>query len=594
MTDTVVAELADWAVPVGLGVRGRVLAWERAPGYTPGGSGMALGVDLAGTAAALRSMDDGLVGAALAMLPADRLAAVVGAAVSPLANEDAACVLGEAIMGLEAGAAAAVARSLRGPGGAGDLRDDASGRGGDARGPGGDGGGLGGDARGLGGDGGYLLGVIEDALSGLGDRALGGAVGDEELHASWGRLHRLERRVVAEKYRHLCEIDARGSYLSVGARTLVDLLIRYGLTRGEAREQVETAVALAELPKTAEALAQGRIGAGQAAEAGKALADAKTTPDADGAPKDPETLDDERCKIDETAGNAPSDVDRRKLRERLEAQAAKRSKDRLADKEKRAHRKRYARRYRDGDGATIQIHGPAAAIAHIWTVVEAMSGRTSAEDDRSTQQRQFDAVKQIADRYLAEGTLPEVMGQRASVLLITSHDALHDIDGAQPPVIDGFGPVSSETARMICCDAEITTVVMGADGQPLRVGRSRYQPSRAQRRAVIARDRVCIGCGTHALRCEIHHVQWWERGGPTDIDNLVLACWNCHTHIHHHGWTVSRDPDGRNHAGPPPAQTPAARRPPPMGERDQHEHADPSLWDTAALSDTHAPERQPT
>jgi hypothetical protein len=573
MTVTAVAELTDWDFPIGHDAREQVFARERGPGYAPGGSGggVALGADVAGLAASLRSVDAGVVGAALAMLPADRLATVVGAAVSPLADEDAVRVLGGAVAGLEEGAAAAVSRSVARARDAGDL----SGHDGELR-----------------GDDGDLLRVAEAALTGLGGRALGGAVADEVLHASWAGLHRLERRVVAEKYRRLREINARGSHLSVGARTLVDLLARYGLTRGEAREQVETAAALGELPKTDEALANGRIGAGQAAEAGKALADSKKAVDCDGAPKDPDVLDDERSEIDDTVGNAPSDVDRRRLRERLEAQAAKRSRNRQADKEKRAFRKRYGRKFRDGDGLTLQFHGPAAAVELIWSMVAALSGRVGAEDDRSTQQRHFDALKDVADRYLAEGELPEVMGHRASVLLITSPDALHDVEGAEPSVIDGFGPVSSETARMICCDAEITVVLMGADGQPLRVGRSRYQPSRAQRRAVIARDRVCIGCGAQALRCEIHHVWWWENGGPTDIENLVLACWSCHTHIHHHGWVVTRTVDGRYRAGPPSAQGPAGGRPPDDGTDPQSDHAERFLWDTGVPAEPAAPDRR--
>jgi len=34
-----------------------------------------------------------------------------------------------------------------------------------------------------------------------------------------------------------------------------------------------------------------------------------------------------------------------------------------------------------------------------------------------------------------------------------------------------------------------------------------------------------------------------SRGGPTNIDNMMLACWACHRKIHHHGWREV--PDGR-------------------------------------------------
>jgi NAD-dependent dihydropyrimidine dehydrogenase PreA subunit len=301
---------------------------------------------------------------------------------------------------------------------------------------------------------------------------------------------------------------------------------------------------LADLPKTSEAFANGDIGAGQAAEAGKAL-HACARPDASA-----EEARKERDALDEQVANTPCEVDRRRLREQLEQRAAQRSKDRLADKERRAHRKRHGRKFRDGDLLTVQFGGPGAAVQKIWEMVSALACRSDTTDERTQQQRNFDATVHLADRYLAEGALPEVNLQRPHVLLITSHDALHDLDGADPATLDGYGPVSINTARMICCDAELTVVVMSADGQPLRVGRTRYQPSRAQRRAVTARDRVCVGCGADATRCEVHHITFWEGGGPTNIENLVLVCWNCHTHIHHHGWVVTRDADGLRLSSP--------------------------------------------
>jgi len=143
---------------------------------------------------------------------------------------------------------------------------------------------------------------------------------------------------------------------------------------------------------------------------------------------------------------------------------------------------------------------------------------------------------------------------RAHVLLITTPDALHGRPGHPPSDLDGYGPVSSETARQICCDADVTTVVVDDDGTPLDLGRTHRLPTRKQRLAVIARDRVCVGCGAPARRCQIHHIRWWRDLGRTDLDNLCLVCPGCHTNIHHFGWTVIRT-DGRYRAGPPPPPT---------------------------------------
>jgi len=136
------------------------------------------------------------------------------------------------------------------------------------------------------------------------------------------------------------------------------------------------------------------------------------------------------------------------------------------------------------------------------------------------------------------------------VLLITTPDALHGRPGAAAAELDGWGPVSSETARQVSCDADVTTVIVGPDGTPLDVGRTRRDPTRKQRLAVTARDRRCVGCGAPARRCQVHHIRWWSDGGPTDIANLCLLCSGCHTNVHHFGWTVH--PAGAGYRARPP------------------------------------------
>ncbi|MGI8873980.1 MAG: HNH endonuclease, partial [Egibacteraceae bacterium] len=95
----------------------------------------------------------------------------------------------------------------------------------------------------------------------------------------------------------------------------------------------------------------------------------------------------------------------------------------------------------------------------------------------------------------------------------------------------------------------------------LDAGRARRQPSARQRAAVIARDRGCVGCGAPVARCQIPHVHYWRNGGPTDIANLTLLCWSCHTHVHHHGWTVHRDQGGRFTITRPAHPQPGHRQP---------------------------------
>ena len=83
-----------------------------------------------------------------------------------------------------------------------------------------------------------------------------------------------------------------------------------------------------------------------------------------------------------------------------------------------------------------------------------------------------------------------------------------------------------ETVRRWACCAEITPIIVAADGISLYLGRDTRIANRAQRRALRAMYRGCgiPGCGVSFGRCQIHHLRWFRHGGLTDIDNLLPRC----------------------------------------------------------------------
>ena len=93
------------------------------------------------------------------------------------------------------------------------------------------------------------------------------------------------------------------------------------------------------------------------------------------------------------------------------------------------------------------------------------------------------------------------------------------------------------------CNARITGVVFSSEGVPLWHGHAKRLATKAQMNALRARYGACGGCGTDMWICQGHHVRPVLRGGPTNIDNMMLVCWACHQKIHHHGWREV--PDGR-------------------------------------------------
>jgi NAD-dependent dihydropyrimidine dehydrogenase PreA subunit len=398
-------------------------------------------------------------------------------------------------------------------------------------------------------DAGALLDAIEVLLARAADRPLDGTVPDAVLHRSIGRLHRLETRVGAERLRRISAMVERSSHTIEGARSPADLLTGLGLTFREAKDAVETAMALADMPETAAQVASGQLGLAQAGQAAKARAELDASLAEEGV--DDEAAARRRAALDAKAAATPCDMDGRRMRRELDEHLERESADALAERERKAFRARQAFVWRDEKGqGQLKAQGPAEAMAKIGAMVEALARPVSAEDARTPEQRRFDALVVMAERYLAEGSLPEVAAQQPHVILTGTHDRLHGVDDAPPFRLDGFGTVSDEVAQMICCDAEVTLVQTDGAGQPLRIGRATRTPTRAQRRAVIGRDRGCVGCGAPAARCQVHHIRWWRRGGRTDVENLTLLCWACHTAVHQHGWEVIVD-DGRYRAVPP-------------------------------------------
>lgn len=99
--------------------------------------------------------------------------------------------------------------------------------------------------------------------------------------------------------------------------------------------------------------------------------------------------------------------------------------------------------------------------------------------------------------------------------------------------------------RRLLCSGRVTPVIIDPDGNALAVGRTIRHANRQQRRALRAMYRICAfhGCYVPFDRCEIHHLVPWERGGATDLLNLVPICSRHHHVVHEAGWSLRLEPD---------------------------------------------------
>jgi hypothetical protein len=108
--------------------------------------------------------------------------------------------------------------------------------------------------------------------------------------------------------------------------------------------------------------------------------------------------------------------------------------------------------------------------------------------------------------------------------------------------LQGGPEIPASTAERLACDARVQALLDDRDGNRLHLSRARRLATPSQIAALTARDREKCqfpGC-THSRHLHAHHVRHWLRGGPTDIDNLILVCSFHHRVIHDHGYTIRR------------------------------------------------------
>lgn len=194
----------------------------------------------------------------------------------------------------------------------------------------------------------------------------------------------------------------------------------------------------------------------------------------------------------------------------------------------------------DGGGCP---EGPAGAVSE----ADAAAEQT---DRRPIRERRVDGVRLMANRALKMDD-GDIGGTAVTMLVTIDEESLRTRVGSA--CIDGIDqPISASTARALAASAEIIPVVLGGESQPLDTGAGRRFFTRAQRRAMAARDGGCAGpaCRAPVSACDAAHIR--PAGyGPTSIENGVLLCWHCHRLLDLHGWQISRE-HGRWWWTPPP------------------------------------------
>jgi hypothetical protein len=144
-----------------------------------------------------------------------------------------------------------------------------------------------------------------------------------------------------------------------------------------------------------------------------------------------------------------------------------------------------------------------------------------------------------------EGKLPRRNGVRPHITVTTTVEGLKGELGAAASELESGMPVSSKTVQRLACDGTLCRVLT-ADSVVVDVGRATRAISPAHRRALKARYRGCCGpgCDRPINWTTPHHIEFWSRGGPTNLSNLLPLCYYHHRLVHEGGWHVIKAGEG--------------------------------------------------
>jgi hypothetical protein len=183
-------------------------------------------------------------------------------------------------------------------------------------------------------------------------------------------------------------------------------------------------------------------------------------------------------------------------------------------------------------------------ITALRSVMDTEIRSSDGHDHRTPAQRRADALGEICSWYLSRSDRPTVGGERPHVTVTVDLQALRGRPGRTE--LDHTGPVASETARRLACDASVSRIITGPRSEPIDVGRQTAVVPPAMRRALVMRDRSCRfpGCDRPHAWCDAHHVVHWADGGLTALSNLVLLC-RRHHRLTHEGRFRAEMLDGR-------------------------------------------------
>jgi hypothetical protein len=374
-----------------------------------------------------------------------------------------------------------------------------------------------------------------------------GAVAVEELA---GQIRSGAVRLAAATaawLRLVAEFDEREGWAGVGIRSCAHWLAwQCGMSPGAAREHLRVARTLRGLPLTAEAFAEGRLSYSKVREITR-VADAAT-----------------EVELVELARHTTASQLARVVR------AWRRSDE--VDAGVVAEKRSFQWHWDDDGMLTLQVRMDGESGAALLAAVESLAERDArraraaakkaaaarkATEEPDADQRcpedpdAFPRERMSVRRCRALAQLAEVAADagrrvgdppRREVVVHVDADVLADDAAAGRAHLEGGPALHPTQVRRMLCEASVVAIVE-RNGEPLALGRRRRLATRAQRRALLARDGGCVrpGCTENRIeRLHAHHLTPWRLGGRTDVSTMVLLCDVDHGLVHDEELTMER------------------------------------------------------
>ncbi|WP_444964153.1 DUF222 domain-containing protein [Nocardiopsis sp. M1B1] len=351
----------------------------------------------------------------------------------------------------------------------------------------------------------------------------------EEVAALWAQLDQIRYQALAR----MARLYARGAVARYsGYSTLDKWLVHHGkLPTAQAKDLARLAQHVHEetLPVTAQAVAEGTVGLGEAVVIAKVTDKAVQTRDEDHFPDQGEYRQGFEAALVAAKAERPA-LSVNQLQAVARQVAHRLDPHRLDRDHEAAHAARGLSLHETFQGSyQLQAWGGSGDALVVRAAIETFDAPLSDEDTRSRAQREHDALiaaLRFATTHTGCDNTPAPLAQIRIVVPVQTY---LNAQGQEVPALDENGRViPAGVVHELAADSEVVRMLTAPPtGQVLDVGHSRRLASARQRTAAFHGHTTCAhpgGCEVPVAFCQADHVQSFSRGGRTVVANLQPLC----------------------------------------------------------------------